>query len=120
MNIKKNLFSKKTSKNSVRSNHNNYESSIFKTNTVRLNDHDIKHNLNKNDNSVEHNLNSKLTFNQINNKIFHLNSSNLLNKEKSPQARKSLEDNVSEIGNINQNNTKNSYKDSFFSSDVNE
>ena len=120
MNIKKNLFSKKTSKNSVRSNHNNYESSIFKTNTVRLNDHDIKHNLNKNDNSVEHNLNSKLSFNQINNKIVHLNSSTLLNKEKSPQARKSLEDNVSEIGNINQNNTKNSYKDSFFSSDVNE
>jgi hypothetical protein len=69
---------------------------------------------------VEHNLNSKLSFNQINNKIVHLNSSTHLNKEKSPQARKSLEDNVSEIGNINQNNTKNSYKDSFFSSDVNE
>ena len=120
MNLKKKLLSTRSSKNSLRSNHNHYESSIFKTNTFRLNDHEIKNNFNKNYNYVEHNLNSKLSFNQINNKIVHLNSSTLLNKEKSPQARKSLEDNVSEIGNINQNNTKNSYKDSFFSSDVNE
>ena len=120
MNLKKKLLSTRSSKNSLRSNHNHYESSIFKTNTFRLNDHEIKNNFNKNYNYVEHNLNSKLSFNQINNKIVHLNSSTHLNKEKSPQARKSLEDNVSEIGNINQNNTKNSYKDSFFSSDVNE
>jgi hypothetical protein len=111
-------------KNSVQSNNNNQESSNFKmiskkkSYSPNRNNEDI--NFNKHENYTKRNLKSKISFNKISKKIFNHNSSSSLHKDKNLKRKDSLDDNISDIANINQNNTNNSYEDSFFSSDDNE
>ena len=113
-------------KNSVQSNNNNQESSNFKSISNKKsyspnhNSEDIKINFNKHENYAKRNLKSKISFNKISKKIFNHNSSSSLHKDKNLKTKESLDDNISDIANINQNNTNNSYEDSFFSSDDNE
>ena len=113
-------------KNSAQSNNNNQESSNFKSISNKKsyspnhNSEDIKINFNKHENYAKRNLKSKISFNKISKKIFNHNSSSSLHKDKNLKTKESLDDNISDIANINQNNTNNSYEDSFFSSDDNE